>query len=86
MCPTAQLPRWLPVSIMNGGGAANTLVRSLDSGWGRTLFSNTIIRNIGASLYKVRCDVALMAPCRERQLPRPRSTLAARGSITLLVW
>lgn len=49
----AQVPRWMPLSIMNGGGAANTLVRSLDSGWGRALFSNTIIRSISTSLYQV---------------------------------
>ena len=39
---------------MNGGGPANTLVRSLDSGWGRALFSNILIRNVAQSLYKVR--------------------------------
>lgn len=49
-----QLPRWVPLSIMNGGGPANTLVRSLDSGWGRTLFSNIIVRSVGQALYKVR--------------------------------
>jgi hypothetical protein len=46
------LPRWIPLSIMNGGGPANTLVRSLDSGWGRALFSNILIRNVAQSLYK----------------------------------
>lgn len=44
--------KWLPLSIMNGGGAANSLVRSLDSGWGRTLFSNILIRSIAESLYQ----------------------------------
>lgn len=53
-CEFVQLPRWIPLSIMNGGGPANTLVRSLDSGWGRALFSNILIRNIAQSLYKVR--------------------------------
>lgn len=46
------LPRWVPLSIMNGGGPANTLVRSLDSGWGRALFSNVIVRSVGQALYK----------------------------------
>lgn len=47
---------WVFVSVVKGGSAANTLVKAMDSAWGRQLYSGTLIRNIGASCYKVRTD------------------------------
>lgn len=65
----------MPLSIMNAGGPANSLVRSLDSGWGRTLFSNILIRNIAQSLSKVGC---LFGP---HQLPEDLQFDKARAKV-----
>eukprot|EP01026_Neomeris_dumetosa_P076928 TRINITY_DN82843_c0_g1_i1.p1 TRINITY_DN82843_c0_g1~~TRINITY_DN82843_c0_g1_i1.p1 ORF type:complete len:217 (-),score=23.34 TRINITY_DN82843_c0_g1_i1:264-866(-) len=47
-----KLPTWLPYSLIKGTPAANQLVRSMTTKWGKVLFSNTMIRNIGESVYK----------------------------------
>jgi hypothetical protein len=46
-----KLPQWFPVSITKGGSGANLLVKSLETEWGRTLYSNTLVQNIGRSIY-----------------------------------
>ena len=56
LCSYMQLPQWLPLSIVKGGQAANLLVRSMDSDWGRKLFGKTLIRNIAQAVYKVSAD------------------------------
>lgn len=48
------------VSVVKGGSAANTLVKAMDSPWGRQLYAGTLIRNIGASCYKVGGGVLLL--------------------------
>jgi hypothetical protein len=46
---------WIFVSVVKGGAAANSLVKAVtDSAWGRQLYSSTLIRNIGAAVYKDR--------------------------------
>jgi hypothetical protein len=46
---------WIFVSVVKGGAAANSLVKAVtDSAWGRQLYSSTLIRNIGAAVYKVK--------------------------------
>jgi hypothetical protein len=45
--------KWIPLSIVKGGQAANLLVKACESEWGRKLYSNTLIRNIGLAVYKV---------------------------------
>eukprot|EP01025_Chloroclados_australasicus_P038469 TRINITY_DN3964_c0_g1_i1.p2 TRINITY_DN3964_c0_g1~~TRINITY_DN3964_c0_g1_i1.p2 ORF type:complete len:227 (-),score=19.06 TRINITY_DN3964_c0_g1_i1:143-754(-) len=48
----AKLAQWMPYSLIKGTPAANQLVRSMQSKWGKVLFSNTVIRNIGNEVYK----------------------------------
>jgi serine phosphatase RsbU (regulator of sigma subunit) len=55
------------VSVVKGGAAANTLVKAMDSPWGRELYSGTLIRNIGASCYKVRGHTRLALEHHHRQ-------------------
>jgi hypothetical protein len=45
---------WIFVSVVKGGSAANALVKSLESEWGRKLYSRTLIQNIGNAVYKDR--------------------------------
>lgn len=49
----AQLPKWVPLSIIKGGTSANMLVKSLESDWGNKMFKGQLVNNIGAALYKV---------------------------------
>jgi hypothetical protein len=44
---------WVFVSVVKGGTSANTLVKSMDSAWGRQLYSAILIRSVGGSCYKV---------------------------------
>ena len=46
------LTGWLPVTVVKGGGTANSLVTQFESKWGRTLMGKTLIRNIAQSLYR----------------------------------
>eukprot|EP00882_Tetradesmus_deserticola_P006730 GHRQ01007083.1.p1 GENE.GHRQ01007083.1~~GHRQ01007083.1.p1 ORF type:complete len:180 (+),score=72.56 GHRQ01007083.1:357-896(+) len=45
---------WIFVSLVKGGSAANAMVSSLQSEWGRKLYGRTLISNIGQSVYKDR--------------------------------
>lgn len=49
--------KWIPLSIVKGGQAANLLVKACESEWGRKLYSNTLIRNIGLAVYKDRAEI-----------------------------
>ena len=40
-------PQWYPLSVMNGGPAANVLVKAMESDLGKKLSGNTLVRNIG---------------------------------------
>ena len=86
---SSQLPRWIPLSIMNGGGPANTLVRSLDSGWGRKLFSNIIIRGVAEGLYRVSASIPNCCATVHLQLARPGEQLwypMLRKAVRTLSW
>jgi hypothetical protein len=48
---------WLPLSVMKGGSSANVLVRTMQSEWGRRLYSRTLVSNIAQGLYKERDSV-----------------------------
>ena len=52
-----QFPQWFPLSVIKGSAAANTLVKSLDSEWGKKLYGKTLIRQIGMSLYRDRKNI-----------------------------
>jgi hypothetical protein len=65
-CRNPKLPQWLPLSIVKGGQAANLLVRSMDSEWGRKLFGKTLIRNIAQAVYKDKDQVEKLV---KRQYP-----------------
>ncbi|KFM24623.1 Uncharacterized protein YhiN [Auxenochlorella protothecoides] len=56
-----KLMKWVPLSIMKGGTAANMLVKSMQGNLGKKMYTNTLIRNIAQGLYKDRLEV-------ERQL------------------
>ncbi|KAF8072816.1 HHL1 [Scenedesmus sp. PABB004] len=45
---------WVFVSVVKGGSAANALVKSLQTEWGRKLYGRTLISNIGNAVYKDR--------------------------------
>jgi hypothetical protein len=47
-----RLPRWLPLSIMKGGGTANMLVKSMGTDFGKSMSEKTLIQNVGRALYK----------------------------------
>lgn len=40
------------MTVVKGGGTANSLVSQFESKWGRTLMGKTLIRNIAQSLYR----------------------------------
>ncbi|CAD7695845.1 unnamed protein product [Ostreobium quekettii] len=46
------LPRWYPYSIMKGGWSANALAKSQQNEWGKKLYSDTLVKNVGQALYK----------------------------------
>lgn len=48
-----KLMKWVPLSIMKGGTAANMLVKSMQGNLGKKMYTNTLIRNIAQGLYKV---------------------------------
>eukprot|EP00878_Enallax_costatus_P001817 GHUV01001975.1.p1 GENE.GHUV01001975.1~~GHUV01001975.1.p1 ORF type:complete len:229 (+),score=77.60 GHUV01001975.1:95-781(+) len=45
---------WIFVSVVKGGASANALVKSMESAWGKKLYSRTLIQNIGNAVYKDR--------------------------------
>lgn len=49
-----KLPKWVPLSIIKGGTAANLLVKSIENELGNKLYGNTLVKNIGQALYKDR--------------------------------
>jgi hypothetical protein len=53
---------WIFVSVVKGGSAANAMVKSLDSEWGRKLYGRTLISNIGSAVYKVRRQQCCQIP------------------------
>lgn len=59
----AQLPKWVPLSIIKGGTSANVLVKSLESDWGNKMFKGQLVNNIGAALYKVRPEENMCMLC-----------------------
>lgn len=52
-----KLPKWVPLSIVKGGTAANMLIKSLESDLGNKLYGQTLVRNIGQALYKDKAAV-----------------------------
>ncbi|KAF5831632.1 hypothetical protein DUNSADRAFT_12792 [Dunaliella salina] len=46
--------RWLPLSVVKGGPAANYLLKAMESEWGRKLYSKTLLRQIGMAIYRDR--------------------------------
>lgn len=51
--------KWIPLSVFKGSGTANYLVKALETGWGRALYSNLVIRNIATGLYNDREKIEL---------------------------
>jgi len=49
--------KWVPLSIVKGGQAANFLVKALETEWGRKLYAKTLIKNIGQAVYKDRENI-----------------------------
>ena len=47
------VPKWMPVSVISGGAAANNLVENLDTEWGRKLYAKLLIRQLANGVYKV---------------------------------
>jgi len=46
--------RWVPLSVVKGGPAANYLLKAMESEWGRKLYSKTLLRQIGMAIYRDR--------------------------------
>ncbi|KAK9865672.1 hypothetical protein WJX84_008594 [Apatococcus fuscideae] len=46
------VPKWMPVSVISGGAAANNLVENLDTDWGRKLYGKLLIRQLANGVYK----------------------------------
>eukprot|EP00983_Pelagomonas_calceolata_P037274 1136266-Pelagomonas_calceolata.AAC.2 len=44
--------RWVPLSVVKGGPAANYLLKAMESEWGRKLYSKTLLRQIGMAIYR----------------------------------
>ncbi len=44
----------MPLSIVKGGQSANVLVKTMESEWGKKLYSRTLVSNIAQAVYKVR--------------------------------
>ena len=54
--------KWIPLSVMKGGAAANLLVKACETEWGRKLYSNTLIRNISLAIYKASMGACAIRP------------------------
>lgn len=52
-CMLQNYQNWIFVSVVKGGSAANAMIKSLESEWGRKLYGRTLISNIGSAVYKV---------------------------------
>eukprot|EP00210_Caulerpa_lentillifera_P002224 g2137.t1 len=46
------LPRWIPYTVMKGGWSANALAKAQGTKWGRNLYGETLIKNIGQAFYQ----------------------------------
>lgn len=46
------VPKWMPVSVISGGAAANSLVENMDTAWGRKLYSKLLIKQLANGVYK----------------------------------
>lgn len=55
-----RLPKWVPLSIIKGGTAANMLVKGLDSELSQSMAGSTLVKNIGEALYKDKPAVERM--------------------------
>ena len=49
------VPKWMPVSVISGGAAANSLVENMDTAWGRKLYGKLLIKQLANGVYKVNC-------------------------------
>lgn len=49
--------RWVPLSVVKGGRAANFLVKACESEWGHKLYGKTLVRQIGMAVYKDRLKI-----------------------------
>ena len=49
------VPKWMPVSVISGGAAANSLVENMDTAWGRRLYGKLLIKQLANGVYKVIC-------------------------------
>lgn len=59
----AQLPKWVPLSIIKGGTSANMLVKSLESDWGNRMFKGQLVNNMAPrSTRWVPCMTCLQPP------------------------
>ena len=47
-----QFPRWIPYTVMKGGWSANALAKAQGTKWGKNLYGETLIKNIGQAFYK----------------------------------
>ena len=48
------VPKWMPVSVISGGAAANSLVENMDTAWGRKLYGKLLIKQLANGVYKVK--------------------------------
>eukprot|EP01024_Parvocaulis_polyphysoides_P019577 TRINITY_DN18914_c0_g1_i1.p3 TRINITY_DN18914_c0_g1~~TRINITY_DN18914_c0_g1_i1.p3 ORF type:complete len:118 (-),score=8.82 TRINITY_DN18914_c0_g1_i1:118-471(-) len=48
---------WLPYTLIKCSPAANQLIRNMTTPWGKKLYSNTLIRNIGQEIYKQEDEI-----------------------------
>lgn len=46
------VPRWIPYTVMKGGWSANALAKAQGTKWGKNLYGDTLIKNIGQAFYK----------------------------------
>lgn len=53
------VPKWMPVSVISGGAAANSLVENMDTAWGRKLYSKLLIKQLANGVYKVSSPVSV---------------------------
>ena len=65
---------FVSISVVKGGSAANTLVKVMDSPWGRKLYGRTLINNIAQSVYTDRDTLAKQL---RKNIP-PFANVAAR--------
>eukprot|EP01023_Acetabularia_acetabulum_P002827 TRINITY_DN1120_c0_g1_i4.p2 TRINITY_DN1120_c0_g1~~TRINITY_DN1120_c0_g1_i4.p2 ORF type:complete len:202 (-),score=17.06 TRINITY_DN1120_c0_g1_i4:119-724(-) len=63
----SKLPTWLPYSLIKCSPAANGLIRNMTTNWGKTLFGNTLIRNIAKEVYKQEKEIVEQITARYKE-------------------